>query len=456
VKAFTQPICLISIVSRAENRLIKVESRSDTPQASWRRVEWQYDALGRRIRQITSDGSSGNWVVTEDLKFVSDPMLFGRHIAELRASDNALVRSYSWGLDLSGTMEGAGGVGGLLWVSNFQPPISTHFVAYDGNGNVVALVSATSGSETARYEYGPFGEPIRVTGPAANLNPFRFSTKRTCNATDLVLYEYRAYNPTIGRWLSRDPADSSHEFAFVDNASVSSIDIFGLWGDDVHRDRTAAWASALGIQPQAAHKIGYYDAFVDKEFASTAHFTEQVWSWHFDRSQTGDDSRIIHARESLAKAKWWCTWNEVVHNDDWEQAARELGRMLHPLQDWIAHGDFNRWTETPNMPRAKWWQKLLYAHNILSPVRGQGHKTPDKPEYDAVGMLGRPTLANMTLAKELDYGGSKDRLHWAWFFHGSQRINATEALTKIWLGEFQEYVRQNSLYCGTCWLNFVP
>jgi YD repeat-containing protein len=34
----------------AENRLLRVQSRSDTPQGSWRRVEWQYDALGRRIR----------------------------------------------------------------------------------------------------------------------------------------------------------------------------------------------------------------------------------------------------------------------------------------------------------------------------------------------------------------------------------------------------------------------
>jgi hypothetical protein len=44
----------------------------------------------------------------------------------------------------------------------------------------------------AHYEYGPFGEPIRVTGPAAALNSFRFWTKRTDPTTDLVLYEYRA------------------------------------------------------------------------------------------------------------------------------------------------------------------------------------------------------------------------------------------------------------------------
>ncbi len=46
----------------AENRLVKVESRSDTPQASWRRVEWTYDALGRRVRQTT-----WSWLVQSNL-----------------------------------------------------------------------------------------------------------------------------------------------------------------------------------------------------------------------------------------------------------------------------------------------------------------------------------------------------------------------------------------------------
>ena len=80
----------------AENRLVKVESRSDTPQASWRRVEWTFDPLGRRIRQTTSLWTNNTWAVVEDLKLISDPLLFGRHIAELRASDNALVRTYVW------------------------------------------------------------------------------------------------------------------------------------------------------------------------------------------------------------------------------------------------------------------------------------------------------------------------------------------------------------------------
>jgi RHS repeat-associated protein len=235
----------------AENRLIMVESRPDTPSGSWRRIEWTYDALGRRIQQVTLIWTNNAWFVVENLKFVSDPMLFGRHIVELNATNNALVRSYVWGLDLSGTMDGAGGVGGLAWVTLHTASGSasgTHFVCYDGNGNIVSLVSAATGDITARYEYGPFGEPIRISGPAAILNPFRFSTKRTDNTTDFVLYEYRIYSLSTGCWPNRDRInetsfkvleskrrglfyndDEKNLYGFVRNNPVSRIDFLGFY-----------------------------------------------------------------------------------------------------------------------------------------------------------------------------------------------------------------------------------
>jgi RHS repeat-associated protein len=145
---------------------------------------------------------------------VSDPTLFRRHIVELNTTDNALVRTYVWGQDLSGSMDGAGGVGGLLWLTlhtGAGPAGGTHFCAYDGNGNIVALSAASDGSETARYEYGPFGETIGVTGPAANQNPFRFSTKRTEPTTELALYEYGAFASRTGRWMSRDAVEEHPE-----------------------------------------------------------------------------------------------------------------------------------------------------------------------------------------------------------------------------------------------------
>jgi hypothetical protein len=85
--------------------------------------------------------------------------------------------SYTWGTDLSGSLQGAGGVGGLLTMSYYGTATTNCFVAFDGNGNVAALLNAADSSTTAQYEYGPFGEVIRATGPMARVNPFRFSTK---------------------------------------------------------------------------------------------------------------------------------------------------------------------------------------------------------------------------------------------------------------------------------------
>lgn len=184
----------------AENRLVSATSLTNAPTASKRKVEWTYDYQGRKIRQTIYDGSSGSYVTTADLKFVYDGW---QCVAELTATNNTVVRSYVWGLDLSGTTDGAGGVGGLLIINSVANGV--HFCAMDGNGNVSALVNTGDGITSAAYEYSPFGETIRATGVMARENAFRFSTKRTDDTTGIVLYEYRPYQPPTGLWLSRDP-----------------------------------------------------------------------------------------------------------------------------------------------------------------------------------------------------------------------------------------------------------
>jgi RHS repeat-associated protein len=191
----------------AENRLKEIQNLSTIAGAKRRRVVWEYDAMGRRIRQSTYLGWSGStWTNVADLKLLYD----GWHcIAELNATNNAHLRGYAWGLDLSGTPSGAGGVGGMLWMRPAGG--SAHFAAFDGNGNVAGLVDGASGAVSARYEYDPFGNIIRITGTIARDNPFRFSTQRTDDTTDLVLYEYRAYSPSLGRWPNRDPIGEAGE-----------------------------------------------------------------------------------------------------------------------------------------------------------------------------------------------------------------------------------------------------
>ena len=60
-------------------------------------------------------------------------------------------------------------------------------------------------SNLANYDYGPFGEVVRTTGPMAKTNPIRFSTKYQDDESDLLYYGYRYYKPSTGTWVSRDP-----------------------------------------------------------------------------------------------------------------------------------------------------------------------------------------------------------------------------------------------------------
>jgi RHS repeat-associated protein len=95
-------------------------------------------------------------------------------------------------------------VGGLLEVSYHGTSTTNAFVAYDGNGNVTALINVGDGTLLANYDYGPFGEVIRATGPMAKTNPFRFLTKYQDDESDLLYYGYRYYRPSTGTWPNRD------------------------------------------------------------------------------------------------------------------------------------------------------------------------------------------------------------------------------------------------------------
>jgi len=225
-----------------ENRLVRMSSANTNPAVGpqqW--VEFEYDWQGRRISKKV--GAAGSGVATNDLRFVYD----GWNLVAILNSDFSLFTSFAWGLDLSGTMQGAGGVGGLLWMTvPSGANAGRYFCAYDGNGNVMALVSAADGSVAARYEYGPFGELIRATGPMAKVNPIRFSTKYQDEETGLVYYGYRYYDPGTGRWPNRDPIGelgfetlrgrraralgaAANLYSFVGNNPINLFDLLGLY-----------------------------------------------------------------------------------------------------------------------------------------------------------------------------------------------------------------------------------
>jgi RHS repeat-associated protein len=183
----------------AENRLISVETATNLPAAVPRiRLTHAYDYQSRRLATAREEWNGSAWQSAGTNRYVYDGW---NVVAETWAASPANTNYYVWGLDLSGTLQGAGGIGGLLATSLDG---TTAFYCHDANGNVGQLVDASS-AILAHYEYSPFGETIVSTGPFAKVNPFRFSTKWFDNDTGLGDWGYRWYSPGMGRWVSRDP-----------------------------------------------------------------------------------------------------------------------------------------------------------------------------------------------------------------------------------------------------------
>jgi RHS repeat-associated protein len=207
----------------AENRLIRMVSA--TAVGPQQRLDFEYDGQSRRIRKKVWNNTAGTNSPVTDLKFLYDGWNL---IAELDGN-SAIVRNYIFGLDSSSTMQGAGGIGGLLAVKTSAGVC--HFSACDANGNVAILVDGSSGQVSANYEYGPFGEPLRVTGVQSTSNACRYATKYTDTESGMLYYEYRVYNPSSGRWLSRDPIGENggaNLYAMVRNTPIEDIDLYGL------------------------------------------------------------------------------------------------------------------------------------------------------------------------------------------------------------------------------------
>jgi len=121
-----------------ENRLVVAES-ADT------KLTFTYDYQGRRVEKKTYSTTDAGvtWTLDTDLRFIYD----GWNLIYQQTTDNqqqtTTTKSFTWGLDLSQSLQGAGGVGGLL--ATRHPSTSgggaggegsTYYACYDANGNI--------------------------------------------------------------------------------------------------------------------------------------------------------------------------------------------------------------------------------------------------------------------------------------------------------------------------------
>ncbi|MBN8456501.1 MAG: hypothetical protein J0M04_01455 [Verrucomicrobia bacterium] len=209
----------------AENRLTSVTSTTGAVLASY-----AYDAFSRLIsRSVGVSPTTTTAYIYDGWNRIAQYTVTpgNPNITPPTVAVASLSKTYLWGLDLSGSFQGAGGVGGLLSVNTIGGSI--HYPTYDGNGNITEYLTV-AGDVAAHFEYDPFGNTLAATGDVAQFE-YRFSTKPQDSATGLYYYGYRFYDPLTGRWPSRDPIGetfSQNLNAFVSNSPVTMYDTLGL------------------------------------------------------------------------------------------------------------------------------------------------------------------------------------------------------------------------------------
>ncbi len=119
----------------------------------------------------------------------------------------------------------------------------------DVNKNIRQLVNNNTGAVVNNYEYSPLGKLYSSDEQISQ--PFKFSSEYADNKTNLVYYNYRYYNPKIGRWLSRDPIQENggiNIYGFVNNNPNYYYDHLGRDPRVEAATKLAIWlASAAGV-----------------------------------------------------------------------------------------------------------------------------------------------------------------------------------------------------------------
>jgi YD repeat-containing protein len=172
----------------AENRLTNV-----TVAGQYQAV-FVYDGLSRRRITTNYAWQSSNWGPTNATCFIYD----GMSVLQERNSNNTPLVTYTRGLDLSTSLAGAGGIGGLLARTDTN---GSTFYHADGSGNITALIDSNQ-NVVARYEYDAFGRMIGKWGTLADANHYRFSSKEFMLQAGIYHYGFRFYEPNLQRWLN--------------------------------------------------------------------------------------------------------------------------------------------------------------------------------------------------------------------------------------------------------------
>ncbi|WGS86967.1 RHS repeat-associated core domain-containing protein [Methylomonas sp. UP202] len=198
----------------AENRLVKV-ALTGQPGFSY---QFAYDGLDRRISITSSNGVMAPSVMRY--------LWCGDTLCQARSATDSVARRYY----PEGEVRTAGNV--------------RLYYARDHLGSVRDVQLMNTGATVASFDYDAYGKPIQSM---ARITPdFLYAGMFNIQGVGLHLTNYRAYDPNVGRWVSRDP--------IAENGGVNLYTYV--------RNNPLRWTDPLGLKPGDAFDHPF-DAAID-------------------------------------------------------------------------------------------------------------------------------------------------------------------------------------------------
>jgi RHS repeat-associated protein len=183
---------------------------------------YAYDSLNRLVRATDAGGS-------HVARFFHD--VRGRRVLEVTADGS---RQLVWdGPDLISESRDGRPLAHFVYGDADDDPVQVaadgteHWYHGDSIGSTRLLTDA-AGQRAAAYRYTAFGSLLEADGTP--YNPIRYAGRRLDSSLGTYDCRARQYDPTLGRFLQRDPAgavDGTNRYTYVHNNPMSFTDPFG-------------------------------------------------------------------------------------------------------------------------------------------------------------------------------------------------------------------------------------